>query len=745
MATIIKRLLISVVSLILLLVIAVAIMMMVIDPNDYKTDIVKAAHDKGGINLQINGDIGWSFMPLGLEINQVKILDQNNTTFTQLKHLTAAIDLFSLFKMKPRVQKILVDGLDLRLTKNKAGEGNWTDLIATKKSATPTIKQTSPTKTPAKPENKNATPHKAIDFKVDDISIINTQVSYNDAQTGQSVQLKDFNLITRNITLDHAFPLHIDFIINNQSPKLNVKAKLNANITLGNDLKHFQVSDLKSNYEVSGAPLGEKTLQASLNNNHISVNLNKQTANIDKLILKAANLTVKANLSVSELDKSPKLSGSVDIPPFSAQDLLVALGHKKIVTRSPTALTSIGFKTNIASPAGDYDLNNIQITLDKTTYTGNLAFTQATKKLLARLNGTTLDVDDYLPPKPKQDKVSKAIAAADQLKAAANKKAAPVEKAPPANPNAPLLPLKTLRALNMDIAFTQQKLIVKHLKINDIKATFKASKGLINLEEVSAKLYEGTVFASGQIDARTDNVKWHIVKKVQNVQTMPLLNDAAGINYISGGINASVILDSLGNTLDALRNHAKGEVDFHFDKAMFHGINLDALACQGVAMIPPKQSVNTSNWPAETPLNSLKGHANINGNIVDNTLLQASASGLTLTGKGTVNLAKSFIHYETDLNITGDLGSNQCKVNDRLKQIPIPVLCEGSFDTPPTKLCKLDYSKISGVIKKMAKAEFNAKKHEAEKKAREKIKQKIDEKLKDKFGQDAKKLFKGLF
>jgi len=743
-----KRILLVLFTVFILFVGTIALIMSFINPNDYKSDIVKAAKDKAGINLQINGDISWSFSPLGLDINKIKILDQNQHDFTDLNRLTAQVSLISLFKMKPKVQRILIDGLKLNLKKNAQGKANWTQIVLL--SATQSKKLTRPSpstmtrsnqKSISKPTN-TAPKNSGLNFKINEIRITNTKVNYSDLQTGQSISLDDFNLKAKNISLNKSFPVNIGFMLNNHPPQLKLKATLSAQIKLSQNFKQVEIINLKSQYQLKGTPFSNKTVIASLDSN-IAINLNNQTANIKNLVLQIANLKLNANLSISDLKKSPKIAGQLDIPPFSVQKLLKDLGQKKILTANPSALDSVGFKTTIASPAKTYTLNNIKIALDKTTYTGNLSFTPKSQKLIARINGTALNLDDYLPPQPgkaNKDNLSGAVSTVEQLTKISGNKSKLTPVLPPSNPSTPLLPLKLVRALNLDIIFNQKKLIVKNIKINQIIAKIKAYKGVVQLKKISAKLYGGSVFASGKVDARTNNVKWHIVKQIKGIQLGPLLTDAATIKFISGTFNASANISSVGNTLINLRNNAKGNINFNIDNATLKGTNLNALACQGVSKLTHR-SVNTSQWPAETRFNSLMGQLTINGSQFKTPQLKASVAGLTIKGSGLINLAKKYLNYQLDMYVTGNLGSNQCKVNKRIKQIPIPILCKGNFDTPPARLCGLNTGKLDKVFSAMLKSEVQKKKKQLEKKAKKRVKQFINKKLNNGVNNLLKKLF----
>src|SRR5690606_11065665 len=120
----VRYVLYAVIVLIVLAVAAAAIAVAVINPNDYKPQIEAAVEKNTNLQLQLEGDIGWSFIPLGLELNQVEATLEGER-FVALEQLIARIDFWPLIAMSPQVNTFLLNGLDARLEVNEQGEGNW--------------------------------------------------------------------------------------------------------------------------------------------------------------------------------------------------------------------------------------------------------------------------------------------------------------------------------------------------------------------------------------------------------------------------------------------------------------------------------------------------------------------------------------------------------------------------------------------------------------------------------------------
>lgn len=739
---IIKASILTLLGLIALLVLAVVVITATIDPNDYKTDIESAVGQHTTLTLTIDGDLGWSFIPLGIDVNNVTLKHSDGNTFTQLNQLSAQVGFLSLLKLSPQVHKVILDGLEVTLEKNEQGEANW-DNITHKNEALPSSNSSespdpsvSDTDTQQSSENKTKS---QLNLEVEEVAITNTTIHYTDKQTNQSVSLKDFNLLANNITLGNEFPLDIQFSISNSRPQLDVDAKINAAIKIDKNMNVFEVNKLQSNYQLAGEVFNNKSVSASMNADTLLADLTKDTVSLNQFAVAFSNLALQADIEIQNLSEQPQLKGSLTVPDFSLQSLLASLGLPKIDTADPKVLQKLGFSTQLQGSAEDLQLNGINLKLDDTDYTGSLNYKSAGQFIATNITGTELNVDRYLPAPV--DPVTQAIdtATGDKTKESTGSTESKSAQAT-SQPEAQLLPLETIRSLNFDISVIQQKLIAKNLKLNDLTLLANAKNGVITLTKLSGNLYEGNFDVNAIIDAKSDNPKWSINKTISNIQVMPLLKDFQNLDVISGGVNLKADIKTTGNTVSAIRNAAKGNAKFSFEQGALHGFNLTKLACEGFALIN-QDKVTKSDWGNTTDFQAMNGQLTIDGNTFTNNKLTAAMSGLALVGKGVIDAKSLSINYGVDLKAIGDLGDNACRVNEKIKGLAIPVLCKGSLEGDPAKLCKLDSSRLKDLVAAAGKKEL---KRKAEKEVDKQLKKYLND---DKPGaaKDVKKLIKGLF
>lgn len=240
----------AVLALLLLVVAAVAIAVAVINPNDYKPQIEAVTEKQTNLDLMLQGDIGWSFIPLGLELNQVEA-NLDGKRFVALEQLIARIDFWSLITMSPQVNTFLLNGLDAHLEVNEQGEGNWARIMReTSTSAEPGANAAEAPET-----EPQSTRGDVLNFNVENVEISNASVHYQDQSTGQAVTLEGFSVTASDITLGSDFPLEIRFHIETAQPQFTVDGNINALIQANQALNEFAVSSLNAVFDMSASHL----------------------------------------------------------------------------------------------------------------------------------------------------------------------------------------------------------------------------------------------------------------------------------------------------------------------------------------------------------------------------------------------------------------------------------------------------------------------------------------------------------
>jgi len=136
---IIKFLSLSVGLLLLLLVVIAIALPFIVDPNDYKPEITQAVKQNTGRNLTLKGDIKLSVFPwLGLELGETRLSNARGfgkKPFVKMERIGIKVKLLPLLRRQVIVDKIILQGLQLNLARNRKGVTNWDDLLQPKSAA----------------------------------------------------------------------------------------------------------------------------------------------------------------------------------------------------------------------------------------------------------------------------------------------------------------------------------------------------------------------------------------------------------------------------------------------------------------------------------------------------------------------------------------------------------------------------------------------------------------------------------
>jgi len=338
----------GIVAALLVLVIAAGIVItLVVDPNDYKDEIVQTVKTRTGRDLKIGGDIKLSLFPwLGVELKGLELSNAPGFGDAPLARVQAAgikAKLLPLFRKKLEVDKILLNGLVLNLAKNRAGHGNWEGLAGKEK--------------PAAPQDK-ATGAGLAGFSIGGVSVRDAELHWEDQASGARYHVRKLALTTGELAPGKT-----------------------ADVTLGFDLE-------------SGRPAVVTPVALRMK---LSFDSGTQELNVPQLNLELAGLALSAKLRGKTLLDAPALDGELHVKPFNLRALLGKL-NMPYTAADKDALTQVALDAPFHFGSGNLALKELKLTLDRSELKGSFELRDFAKPAYRfDLGLNELVLDRYLP------------------------------------------------------------------------------------------------------------------------------------------------------------------------------------------------------------------------------------------------------------------------------------------------------------------------------------------------------------
>ena len=709
------------------------------DPNDYKDEIQQLARDKANLELQLKGDIGWSLFPwLGLELTDATLAsaDTPDKPFADLRQIGLSVRVLPLLRKEVQMSDIRVDGLNLTLQRDKQGRGNWEGVGQPAKPTTTDAPagQASPA-APTGNETPAEEASQPIKLDIDSLSISNSRIDYHDEQSGRQFSAEGIELSTGAIRESADIPIKLLAFLGSNQPVMRAKTELEGLLRFDRALKRYQLQDIKLAGEASGEPLNGKTLTFA-SQGQVLLDQSAQVAEWTGIKLSANQLRALGELKLRDLDKTAKLEGSLSVAQFNLREFLEGLGVVLPAMRDKSTLSRFELSTRLGGTPNSIALDDLTLKLDDSSFSGNLAVTDFAKQALRlQLKGDKLDLDRYLPP---DDKDANAGAArkneVKQTVAAAGKSGTtPLPNAPTqqAWSSTPLLPLDSLRKLDVQAGLSLGQLIIDKLPLENARLKATAKGGLIDLQEVRGELYGGEFSATSQLDARPAVPLLTARKQLKRIPVEKLIEAQGEKAPVRGQLDLNADIRTQGNSQKAWIDALSGKADFSLHDGVLVDANLEQQLCQGIATLNRK-SLSGEPRGKDTPFEELHGSLTLNNGVASNPDLKTRIPGLTVNGHGDVDLRVLGMDYRVGIVIEGDksaMPDPACQVNERYVGIEWPLRCRGPLELG-AKACRLDKDGLGKVATKLAG---------------DKLSEKIEEKLGDKVSPELKDALKGLF
>jgi AsmA protein len=317
-----------------------------------------------------------------------------------------------------------------------------------------------------------------------------------------------------------------------------------------------------------------------------------------------------------------------------------------------------------------------------------------------------LNVDRYMPP--------------NKQKAAAKPAPAPQAEQP--------IDFSPIKALNLSGSLRIGDLVASNIKAQSVRVDVKAKDGRLDVNPLSANLYQGSVKGSASVNANTNRIA--VKQNLAGVQIGPLLRDAASVDMLEGRGNIALDVTTTGNLVSVMKKTLNGRASLALRDGAIKGINLAQSLRNAKSMFTggKRESEQGATAGEKTDFSEMSASFELRNGIAHNGDLLIKSPFLRITGEGDINIPESSLNYLARAAVVATSGGQGGKDLGDLRGLTIPVRASGPFTALKYKL------EFGSALSDSARQQLEQQK--------ESLKSKVEDKLKSKLlrgsGEDAK-------
>ena len=362
------------------------------------------------------------------------------------------------------------------------------------------------------------------------VNIEDARVTLEDRQAAARHEFSGIDVSTAELKYGEPVDISLGFHVSSDKPALDATVSLAGIITYATDGEQFAVAPLDVDAVIKGSnvPGGQTSARLSA---RIDVDLDEETLTFDGLTLEGLGLKTAGRVEFSDFFGEVSASGQLEVAPFNLRRLARQLKQDLPATADDDTFTRVALSGRFDLSDAGIDLERMELQLDDTRLGGEFSMTETALRPVTKfdLNVDQIDLDRYLPP--------------DSQARQANGEGAA---------------LLALAATDLDGELSIDRLVVSKARLDGFRMRLTSRDGVLQVDPVTAALYEGRLTAAAVLDANPDLPALTLNTELTGIQAEPMLMDMTGKARLRGKGNFTAALTAQGDSVAAMKRSLGG-------------------------------------------------------------------------------------------------------------------------------------------------------------------------------------------
>jgi AsmA protein len=230
--------------------------------------------------------------------------------------------------------------------------------------------------------------------------------------------------------------------------------------------------------------------------------------------------------------------------------------------------------------------------------------------------------------------------------------------------------------LNVDGVVRIGQLKAMGVTASDLKMDIKARDGVLDINPMSAKLYQGTVIGSLSVNVQ-GIPQISLIQNLSHVDVASLGKAVANFGMLEGKGNVGVNLTLQGSTVSQLKRAMNGGFSLSLADGAIKGINIAKKIRETKSLLGAASQAISDNQDEKTDFSELKATFKVTHGIAHNDDLLMKSPLLRLTGNGDINLGEASMNYLAKATLAKTLEGQGGR--DNVGGLTVPVRISGPF------------------------------------------------------------------